>query len=84
MGKRKERQMTIRISATADQWLERMAGSKRSKATVVRDLIEREMQLVREEELLATFNRAARDLTSADRKERDLLLGAFSGARNER
>ncbi len=84
MSNLKERQITIRISVTADQWLERVAGSKRSKATVVRDLIEREMQLAREEELLATFNRAARDLTSADRKDRDLVLGAFSGLRNER
>lgn len=55
-----------------------MAGD-RTKATVIRDLIEREMQRSREEELLDTFNRAERDLTSKDRDEREQLLGAFSG-----
>ena len=75
----KERQISVRVPAETDAWLEQRAGGKRKKAAFLRELIEREMALHREHELLAMFNRAAGHLKVADLEERESLLAAFSG-----
>lgn len=74
----KERQISVRVSADTDRWLDRQAGGSRRKASFVRDLIERERERERQQELLDMFNRAASELTDEDRAERDLLVGALS------
>lgn len=76
---RRDNHITVRISAEADAWLERRARRTRSKGTVIRDLIEAEMERSREQELLAMFNRAAKEVRERDRTEREQLLGAFAG-----
>ena len=80
MAVAKERQISVRVSADTDRWLERQAGGSRGKASFVRDLIERERVHQKQQELLEMFNRAARELTEEDRAERELLVGAFSGS----
>ena len=79
MASAKERQLSVRLSAETDRWLEREAGGSRGKARFVRDLIERERVRQKQQEHLEMFNRAASELTADDRAERDALLGAFSG-----
>jgi hypothetical protein len=79
MAVAKERQISVRVSAETDRWLERQAGGSRGKASFVRDLIERERIRQKQQEHLEMFNRAASDLTEEDRAERELLIGAFSG-----
>ena len=74
----KSRQISVRLGHEADHWLEQRAGGGRNKAAFVRQLIEREMVREEEERQLAMFNAAAADLTSADRRERDALLGGFA------
>jgi len=74
----KERQISVRISARSDEWLERRAGNKRTKASVVRELIEGEMNRAQEKQMVAMFNEAAREGAAAERGEREGLLGAFS------
>ncbi len=73
------RQISVRVGAELDAWLERRAGSRKNKAGVIRQLLEREMARERERELLAMFNEAARDLAEEDLAERESLVGAFAG-----
>ena len=75
----KSAQVCIRIPDFMDVWLERRARAMGSKADVVRDLIEREMAREEEEDLRAMFDEAAAKQTDEERKDRDLLLGAFEG-----
>ena len=79
MAVAKERQISVRVSAELDRWLERQTGGSRGKASFVRDLIERARAHQKQQELLEMFNRAASELSDEDRAERDLLVGAFSG-----
>ena len=74
----KGRQISVRVVGETDAFLERRAGGRSNKADFVRRLIEREMAREREEVLLEMFNKAAADLTEADRAEREALLGAFA------
>ncbi|MFQ5743684.1 MAG: hypothetical protein ACE5HV_08870 [Acidobacteriota bacterium] len=80
MAGEKSRQISVRIPAELDAWLEHKAQRKGRKADVVRTLIENAMADEQQERLRATFNEAARELTEADRQERDLLTGAFAAA----
>ena len=81
MPGQKARQISVRIPIELDSWLERRAKQgKENKANVVRALVEDAMAKEREERLLATFNEAARDLTSVDRDERELITGSFVGS----
>lgn len=73
----REAQISVRITTTMDEWLERRAGETGSKADVVRGLIEAEMSREDEERLRAMFDAAAEELTDEDREERDRLLDAF-------
>jgi predicted DNA-binding protein len=75
----KEKQVSIRISVEADAWLERKARKTKSKGTVIRELIAAEMERSRQNELLSMFNEAAREVSEADRAEREDLLNAFVG-----
>lgn len=75
----KDRQISVRVASDTDAWLEIRAGNNKNKAGFIRQLIERERAREREQELLAMFNEAAEDLTSEDLKERESLLGGFSG-----
>lgn len=72
------RQISVRVLRETDIWLERRAGGRSNKADFVRRLIEREMAREREENLLDVFNKAASDVTEADRAEREALLGVFA------
>lgn len=74
----KDAQVSVRISSRMEAWLGRKAGRKRSKADVIRSMIEAEMD--REEKALLTemFEVAASDLTDQDREDRELATGAFA------
>ena len=69
-------QVNIRFSTETQRWLEEHAGDKRAVPAFVRALVERERAAEREQALLAMFNRAAEDLTEADREERRLFMQA--------
>lgn len=75
----KDRQISVRVPSDTDAWLARRAGSSQNKAEFIRQLIERERQREREEKLLEMFNEAAAHVASADREERESLLGGFAG-----
>lgn len=74
----KDAQISVRLPAVLAEWLDRRAGEERSKADVVRDLIEREISREEAAKLTAMFDAAAEELTDEDREDRDLVLGAFS------
>ncbi|HEY7818285.1 MAG TPA: hypothetical protein VIG29_08705 [Vicinamibacteria bacterium] len=74
----KGRQISVRVLQETDAWLERRAGGRSNKADFVRRLIEQEMAREREKDLLEVFNKAAADVTEADRAERERLVGAFA------
>jgi hypothetical protein len=75
----KDRQISVRVASDTDAWLEARAGGGKNKAGFIRQLIERERDREREQELLAMFNEAAADVTSEDLEERESLVGGFSG-----
>ena len=75
----RDRQISVRIASDTDAWLERRAGSGKSKAGFVRRLIEKERAREREVELLKMFNEAAADVTAEDLEERESLVGGFAG-----
>lgn len=70
-------QVSVRISETMADWLERRAGTAGSKAEVVRTLIEEEMAREERERLRAMFDAAAEELTDEELEDRDRLVGAF-------
>lgn len=74
------RQISVRIPAAADDWLQRRAGDGGHKADVVRHLIEEAMEAEREAELRGAFERAAAEVDAEERAERELVTGAFVGA----
>ena len=74
----KDAQVSIRIPAPMNAWLQRHAGKQRTKADVVRRLIEAEIAREGAERLTEVFDAAARELTREDREDRELLLGGFS------
>ncbi len=76
--KAKDAQISIRIPTAINDWLRHRAGRSRSKADVVREVIEREMAREDAARLQAMFDGAAQELTAEDRSERDLLLGGFA------
>jgi predicted DNA-binding protein len=81
MPEPRTRQISVRITRELDEWLaNRAVQIMKTKADVVRTLMEEAMAKEREEELLGIFKEAARDLTSADRRDRDLVAGSFIGA----
>ncbi len=63
-----------------EAWLARRAGKERSKADVVRSLIEEEMAREASARLTEMFDAAASELTEQDRKDRELATGAFADA----
>ena len=73
----KDAQVSVRIPAFVDEWLEQRAGNTGSKADVVRRLIEEEMAREEAESLREMFDAAAAELTEEEREDRDLLLGVF-------
>lgn len=74
----KDAQVSVRIPASVNEWLRRRAGKHRTKAEVVRELIEAEMALEEADRIREMFDAAATELTAEDREDRDLILGAFS------
>jgi hypothetical protein len=74
----KDAQVSVRISAMVDSWLRRRAGKDRSKADVVRELIEAEIAREEAARLREMFDAAAAELSNEDREDRDLILGAFA------
>lgn len=74
----KDAQVSLRISGRMEAWLARRAGKDRSKADVVRSLIEQEMAREAAARLTEMFDAAAADLTDEDRDDRDLVTGAFA------
>lgn len=75
----KDAQVSIRIPAAIQEWLDRRAGEDRSRADVVRELIEEEMAREEAVRLTEMFNAAAQELTPEDREDRERLLDALSG-----
>lgn len=76
----KDAQVSVRISNRMEEWLARRAGKGRSKADVVRSLIEEEMAREAVARLTEMFDAAASELTEEDRKDRELAMGAFADA----
>lgn len=76
----KDAQVSVRISNRMEAWLARRAGKERSKADVVRSLIEEEMAREASARLTEMFDAAASELTEEDRKDRELATGAFADA----
>lgn len=74
----KDTQVSVRISGRMEEWLARKAGEQRSKADVVRSLIEDEMAREAAARLTKMFDAAAADLTDEDREDRDRVTGAFA------
>jgi hypothetical protein len=79
MAGSKERQISVRVSAETDRWLDKQAGGSRRKARFIRELIDRERARQRQQELLGIFNRAAAELTHEDLEDRELVVGSFAG-----
>lgn len=75
----KDKQISVRIPAELDAWLQSKTPQGRGKADFVRGLIEQARAREAERELRSAFDRAAAELTDADRREREQLAGAFSG-----
>lgn len=71
-------QVSVRIPASVDAWLRRRAGKHRTKADVVRQLLEEEIAREEVARLQRMFDAAAQELTEEDREDRDLILGSFS------
>lgn len=74
----KDAQVSVRIPMTILEWLDRRAGSARSRADIVRQLLEEEMRREDAARLTEMFDAAASDLTREEREDRDRLLGALS------
>ncbi len=74
----KDAQVSVRISGRMDEWLAWKAGKERSKAEVVRSLIEDEMAREAAARRTDMFDAAAADLTDEDREDRDLVTDAFA------
>ncbi|MGH7572921.1 MAG: hypothetical protein ACREMK_13920 [Gemmatimonadota bacterium] len=74
----KDTQVSLRISSRMEAWLARKAGRERSKADVVRSLIEEEMAREEAARMTDMFDAAAAELTAEDRDDRDLVTGAFA------
>jgi hypothetical protein len=73
----KDAQVSVRISSRMEAWLAGKAGRKRSKADVIRSMIEGEMDREARARLTEMFDAAASDLTDQDRDDRELATGAF-------
>jgi hypothetical protein len=73
----KDAQVSVRISSRMESWLAGKAGRKRSKADVIRSMIEAEMDREARARLTEMFDAAASDLTDQDRDDRELATGAF-------
>ena len=74
----KDAQVSIRISGRMEAWLARKAGRKRSKADVIRSMIEAEMDREASALLTEMFDAAAAELNEQDRQDRELASGAFA------
>lgn len=74
----KSARVNVRISNRMAAWLERKAGKERSKASVIRSLIEREMAREAAARLTEVFDAAASHLTEEDRGDRELIAAAFA------
>lgn len=74
----KDAQVSIRLPRPMDQWLRRRAGKERTKADVVRELIEAEIAREDAARLKEMFDEAAAELSAEDREDRELILGAFA------
>jgi hypothetical protein len=74
----KDAQVSIRISGRMEAWLARTAGRKRSKADVIRSMIEAEMDREARARLTEMFDAAAAEMTEEDRGDRELATGAFA------
>jgi len=79
MTKPKERQISVRIPAELDEWLQKKAGEGNGKADFVRSIIEAARKKEIEEELFAMFEAAAEDWDEEDRAESEARLSAWSG-----
>ena len=74
----KDAQVSVRISSRMEAWLAQKAGRGRSKADVIRSMIEDEMDRESSARLTEMFDAAAAELTEEDRDDRDLITGAFA------
>ena len=79
MTNTKDRQISVRIPAELDAWLQDKAPNGRGKADFVRRLIEQARAREAQRELRSMFDTAAACITAEDRNEREQLAGAFAG-----
>lgn len=79
----KRAQINLRLPADLDDWVSQRAGGSRKKPAFIRGLLERERAREEEAELQAMFDRAWESLSpeqrEAERRDREALLGAYSG-----
>ncbi len=79
MSNTKEKQISVRIPAELDEWLQSKAVEGRGKADIVRSIVEMARRKEVEEELFQMFEAAARDWDDEDRGESELRLSAWAG-----
>ncbi len=78
MSNTKDRQISVRIPAELDAWLQSKTPQGRGKADFVRGLIEQARAREAQRELRSMFDRAAVEITEEDRHEREQLAAAFA------
>lgn len=66
------KQISVRIPAELDEWLQSKAVGGRGKADIVRSLIARARRQEMERELFCMFEEAAKDWDDEDRREQEL------------
>jgi len=66
------KQISVRIPAELDEWLQSKAVDGRGKADFVRSLIARARRKESEQELFCMFEEAAKDWNDEDRREQEL------------
>lgn len=72
MSNTKEKQISVRIPAELDEWLQGKAVAGNGKADIVRSLIAKARREEMEGELRQMFEAAAKDWDDDDRRESDL------------
>ena len=79
MSNTKEKQISVRIPAELDEWLQSKAVEGNGKADIVRSIIEKAREVEREEALFQVFEAAGKEWNEEDRAESESRLSAWSG-----
>lgn len=71
-------QVNIRLPRAVRDLLAKNAGRDRSVQDLIRDIVAEYVARLREQRLHEMYSAGAKDLTDADRSDRELWLGAYS------